>query len=338
MILILSQAEDISTHEVTDWLSHYQADFLRVNAEEYRGVGLEVSLSKDQSGFLRCHFKYHDTFYDLDKVTAYWYRRGGFPAINKKRSIVEKHFNAYGSVFVNAFHEQLVTEQRRTYEYLHWHLERNVNRKIGSKFNSNVNKLQVLHLAASVGLGIPDTFVTSEKARLVDYKGRYGRVITKGIQEGAFFRIGTEDLFFTNYTEEVEDKILGELPETIFPSLLQRRIEKKYELRIFFLLDECYAMAIFSQQDMQTNTDFRKYNTQKPNRFIPYRLPEDIQDKIRQLMAKLELQTGSIDMVVTPENEYIFLEVNPVGQFGMTSQPCNYFLEKRIAKYLCHHE
>ena len=30
----------------------------------------------------------------------------------------------------------------------------------------------------------------------------------------------------------------------------------------------------------------------------------------------------------------VFLEVNPVGQFGMVSLPCNYQLEKRIAQYL----
>jgi len=46
------------------------------------------------------------------------------------------------------------------------------------------------------------------------------------------------------------------------------------------------------------------------------------------------LNSGSIDILVTPNNEYVFLEVNPVGQFGMVSQPCNYYLEKRIAERL----
>jgi D-alanine-D-alanine ligase-like ATP-grasp enzyme len=51
-------------------------------------------------------------------------------------------------------------------------------------------------------------------------------------------------------------------------------------------------------------------------------------------MNKLDLNCGSIDMIVTPKNEYVFLEVNPVGQFGMVSYPCNYNLEKKIAEYL----
>ena len=51
-------------------------------------------------------------------------------------------------------------------------------------------------------------------------------------------------------------------------------------------------------------------------------------------MDLLNLDCGSIDMILTPKNEYVFLEVNPIGQFGMTSYPCNFQLEKRIAEIL----
>jgi hypothetical protein len=30
----------------------------------------------------------------------------------------------------------------------------------------------------------------------------------------------------------------------------------------------------------------------------------------------------------------VFLEVNPTGQYGMVSDPCNYYLDKKIAEYL----
>jgi hypothetical protein len=51
-------------------------------------------------------------------------------------------------------------------------------------------------------------------------------------------------------------------------------------------------------------------------------------------MKQLNLNTGSIDMAVNTENEYVFFEVNPIGQYGMTSVPCNYNLDKKIAEYL----
>lgn len=51
-------------------------------------------------------------------------------------------------------------------------------------------------------------------------------------------------------------------------------------------------------------------------------------------MNSLNLNTGSIDLIVDTQDNYYFLEINPVGQFGMVSQPCNYYLEKKVAEYL----
>ena len=95
-----------------------------------------------------------------------------------------------------------------------------------------------------------------------------------------------------------------------------------------------FPMAIFSQKDKKTQLDYRNYNQEKPNRNIPYILPNKIQDKLQLLMDKLGLDSGSIDMIVTPEGEYVFLEVNPTGQFGWVSVNCNYYLEEKIANYL----
>lgn len=52
-------------------------------------------------------------------------------------------------------------------------------------------------------------------------------------------------------------------------------------------------------------------------------------------MADLDLNCGSIDMILGNDGLYYFLEVNPVGQFGMVSGPCNYYLERKIANFLC---
>jgi hypothetical protein len=51
-------------------------------------------------------------------------------------------------------------------------------------------------------------------------------------------------------------------------------------------------------------------------------------------ISSVELSTGSLDLVRCPDGRFVFLEVNPVGQFGMISQPCNYRLEKEVAAHL----
>ncbi|MFM2393606.1 MAG: grasp-with-spasm system ATP-grasp peptide maturase [Bacteroidota bacterium] len=51
-------------------------------------------------------------------------------------------------------------------------------------------------------------------------------------------------------------------------------------------------------------------------------------------MSYFKLDSGSIDFVLTKEGDFGFLEINPVGQFGMVSFPCNFHLEKKIALFL----
>ena len=67
---------------------------------------------------------------------------------------------------------------------------------------------------------------------------------------------------------------------------------------------------------------------------FPFKLPDDIEEKLDKLYKKLDLNTGSADFIVDKEGNYVFLEINPVGQFQMTSLPCNYNLEQKIANYL----
>lgn len=93
-------------------------------------------------------------------------------------------------------------------------------------------------------------------------------------------------------------------------------------------------MAIFSQSDFQTEVDFRNYNYDYPNRTVPFKLPDALESKLNKLADFFGLTTGSFDIIKTTDNQYIFLEVNSDGQFGMVSYPCNYYLEKKVATEL----
>jgi glutathione synthase/RimK-type ligase-like ATP-grasp enzyme len=93
-------------------------------------------------------------------------------------------------------------------------------------------------------------------------------------------------------------------------------------------------MAIFSQDEIQTKIDQRRYNMTDPNRMVPYTLPKHIESKLLQLMKNLELETGSVDLIKTVDGKYYFLEVNPVGHYEIISYICNYNINREIAKYL----
>ena len=140
--------------------------------------------------------------------------------------------------------------------------------------------------------------------------------------------------YYMTFTESIDDNNIDKIPNFFYPSLVQKQISKKIEIRSFYLNGIFYSMAIHSQQIQQTSTDFRKYSYTYPNRTIPFKLPETLEAKLKRLMEQLEMTTGSIDLIYSLDKEFYFLEVNPVGQFGMVSYPCNYYIEKIIATEL----
>ena len=95
-----------------------------------------------------------------------------------------------------------------------------------------------------------------------------------------------------------------------------------------------YPMAIFSQNDETTKIDYRNYNYDKPNRNVPFVLPKLILKKIKKFISKLEINTGSIDLIINKKGDYFFLEINPMGQYDWVSQNCNYYIDKDIAEIL----
>jgi glutathione synthase/RimK-type ligase-like ATP-grasp enzyme len=128
--------------------------------------------------------------------------------------------------------------------------------------------------------------------------------------------------------------MIEELPLNFHPTLFQEYIEKVFEIRSFYLNGLFYSSAIMSQNDRQTQIDFRNYNHTKPNRTPPYKLPNELENKLQKLMFDLNLNSGSIDLLVDKYGNYVFLEVNPIGQFAQVSKPCNYYLEEMIANSL----
>jgi len=63
-------------------------------------------------------------------------------------------------------------------------------------------------------------------------------------------------------------------------------------------------------------------------------LPSEVEQKILQFMDMISLRFGCIDMIVTPENEYIFLEINPNGQWYFVQLNTEAKIAKSIAELL----
>jgi len=73
------------------------------------------------------------------------------------------------------------------------------------------------------------------------------------------------------------------------------------------------AARIDSQAHEATREDWR--SGQHLAEISPFELPDPIAEKCRRYMRAAGLRFGCFDFIVTPEGEYVFLEVNQAGQF-----------------------
>ncbi|TPG44139.1 grasp-with-spasm system ATP-grasp peptide maturase [Flavobacterium pectinovorum] len=314
MILIQSISQDYSTSVVIQWLCDTNEDFIRLNNKSFI----------DQITFSENIFriKINDKIIDLSQFKSYWFRRGSFDFESKLNQNVEMKIPIEG---------YLKGENLIIKEAIDHYLLKNV-KSIGNYKTSQNNKIIACEVAKNMGFKIPDFIITTEKIELLKFYKKHPQIISKSLYGLPGFLANNVD--YSAKTRIIELSDIKDCTDNFGVSLFQQYVEKKIELRVFFLNDKFYPSAIFSQNDVQTKIDFRNYNKDKPNRVVPYKLPDDVIEKLKKINQELALNTGSYDLILTPKNEYYFLEVNPIGQFAQVSLPCNYYLEKEIAKEL----
>lgn len=324
MIIILSTENDFTTIEVINWLTRYKVkhtvlyanDFLtNATFENLTSEGIQKYIEEK----IQCA---------LSEVKVVWCRKWGVKSIVRENFLNELEFENNKAVYISSLAE---IEEINSLLLSFFPKEKVINSFLSSK----ASKLNQLLIANKVGLKSPTTKVLSRKTQLEEFMNEaQAGLITKPMHEVLSLKIHNE--FYTTFTSRVKTEQSNS--DFFLPSMFQTEIKKKFEVRTFVFGDQFYSMAIFSQSNKQTEVDFRKYDQQTPNRNAKYKLPSDIQNRIQLLFKELQLETGSVDLIVDQNDQHIFLEVNPYGQFGMVSKPHNYNLEQKFAKYLMNYE
>jgi len=309
MVAIVSEEYDKTTDIVIEWLHYFKTKYSRFNSFDRNDLSIGLS---DKKNFLQiCNS-------EVDKI---WIRRGRFQFIPTDLR--------YG-----VFSNYLKKEEGPLLEYCE-EILRDDNIIIGSYIEEIFNnKILNLHIAKKCGLSIPETLITNNKSDLLNLIQRHKKIITKSIFLPPNIKLDTDYKISSRGTTIIKKKQIELMEETIAPTLVQEYIEKQFEVRVFFFLNKFYSMAIFSQRDRKTLIDFRNYNKTKPNRFVPFVLPSDVLNKIKSFIKKKRIKSGSIDLIFTKKEEFVFLEINPQGQFNWVSENCNYYIEKEIAEML----
>lgn len=192
------------------------------------------------------------------------------------------------------------------------------------------NKIFQLKVARELGLLVPDTLITSNPELIRKFYFKHGsNIIVKSLAVSPI-------MDYCSFTRKITVEDIEDTSSLVIcPAIFQQNIPKEYELRITIVNGEVFTTKIFSQEDIATSQDWRvkpklnDFDVRMEEGFLdPF-----IEKKLLSLVSMLGLKYGAIDMIMTTEGEYIFLEINPCGQWFFVQQKTNSQIGKAIADY-----
>lgn len=179
---------------------------------------------------------------------------------------------------------------------------------LGALFAESCKSRQLV-AARQCGFKIPPTLISNDSEEIAHFlQAAKGSVVYKTFSSLVPTSVLTPDLLSD--------------PELLrwTPGIYQHYIEKDHELRVTAVGHRLFVVRINSQQTIRGKVDWREAQWQPRNgasdlTFEPAALPAPVKAACRRILKALNLAYGAIDLIVTPEQEYVFLEVNPSGQF-----------------------
>ncbi|UBF25844.1 hypothetical protein K9N68_30590 [Kovacikia minuta CCNUW1] len=167
-----------------------------------------------------------------------------------------------------------------------------------------------------------------EQGVLVSEQG----LVTKMLSSFAVYEDGNEKVVFTN---PVSSKDLEDLDGLRFcPMTFQEKVPKLLELRATVVGRKVFTAAVDSQRLEQSQHDWRRQGVALLRHWQPHELPQEVQEKLLNVMDYFGLNYGAIDLILTPDQRYVFLEVNPCGEFFWLDLYANLPISDAIANLL----
>jgi hypothetical protein len=299
MILLFTVEGDPHLPPIAQRLAAQGAAFRVVDPGEFPAHG-ELRVAYGDAGLERCELRMRDDVIDLRAVTAVWNRRPAPPAADAR--LREAHRKVVESASEAALGGAWSLMECLWLPGPPHALER-------TEF-----KMTQLAVAARLGLAIPRTVIANSPDEALEmYERTGGRMIAKPLTRGAVpGRDGEDRLAYTRLVRRRDLKDLHTLRWS--PVILQEYVPKHVELRVTVVGSEIFPAEIESQASSRSRDDWRRYDLAR----TPYRrhtLPADVAERLHAVVRAFGLCYGAIDLVLTPDGRYVFLEINGNGQW-----------------------
>jgi glutathione synthase/RimK-type ligase-like ATP-grasp enzyme len=294
VILVLTNEQDLTTDFVVRELR--PDEFIRINTErlgeqgeltyEFGDGGDVVTLANESKRI------------SVDKITAVYSRRSGIPEAHA--DIEDPGIRAYARAEFAALIDALAHMLDVPWVN-HPHAVR----------RAEVKPLQ-LRMARQCGLRVPRTLVTNNPARARAFAEHTRSELVIKTLASPRVRIGGRDhIMFTSLLPHAAPQAFDDL--ALAPCIIQEHLPKEVDLRVTVVGADVFAVEIDSQSMPAAAVDWRA-GMDVPHRL--HRLPPQLVEACSLLCRRLGLTFGALDFVLDRAGNYVFLEINPSGQWA----------------------
>lgn len=191
-----------------------------------------------------------------------------------------------------------------------------------------------LEMAAEVGFNIPATVSTSNAQVASTFITGHKAVIVKSLSSYSPSVEGT--LLFFPATKITSREPIDLSGLHMAPAIFQQAIEAVADVRVTVVGAQIFAAIVHDKSNAKYThiRDWRAAHAAGHTVFETYILPKDLQNKCVNLVKKMQLAYGAIDLVLDKDNKLWFLEINPNGQWAFIEQDTGLQIGKAIARLL----
>jgi hypothetical protein len=176
-------------------------------------------------------------------------------------------------------------------------------------------KMLQLERAQQLGLAVPRSLVTNTPEDVHHFfRLCHGNIVIKAVGRATIKDDEKNHRILYTRRVRLEDLSNAQVMEgvRVTAHLFQERVPKAFDLRVVVIGKQMFAAEMHDPEAVE-NTDFRLAY----DRLIykEHHLPDDLKHRLFALVRSFHLQFSSMDLIVTPNGEYKWLELNPAGQF-----------------------
>ena len=182
-----------------------------------------------------------------------------------------------------------------------------------------------LQVASRLGLRVPDTLMTSDPDDVRRFIERHG-------MGNVIYKIFTATHQVWRETRLFRPVDVAELDALrLAPVIVQEYVRAVADVRVTVVGQRMFPMAIYTR-GTSYEVDFRV--SIREARTEPIELPPAVKIRLHDLMARFGLAYGAIDLRLTDDGDWVFLEINPAGEFLFCETGAGFPITEAVAGWL----